>query len=111
MGMTSMNIMKMMQQAKEMQSKMAEMQEKLGEVDVQGSSGGGLVQVTASCKGEVKQITLDPSIIKAEEKEVLEDLIKAALNDTKAKADEKLAEETQKMMGEMGLPADMQLPF
>lgn len=106
-----MNIMKMMQQAKEMQSKMAAMQEKLGEAEVQGSSGGGLVKVVSSCKGEVKKLDIDPSLIKGEEKEVLEDLIKAALNDCKAKADQRLAEETQKLMGEMGLPADMNLPF
>lgn len=106
-----MNIQKMMQQAKEMQEKMQEMQEKLGEVEVEGQSGGGLVKVVMSCKGDVRALDLDPSILVASEKEVTEDLIKAALNDAKAKADQRLADETQKMMGDMGLPAGMQLPF
>jgi DNA-binding YbaB/EbfC family protein len=108
-----MNIQKMMQQAKDMQDKMQVMQEKLGDIDVEGSSGGGMVKVTMSCKGEARRIDIDPSLLKAEEKEVLEDLIKAALNDAKSKADNKLSEETQKMMEEMGLPAGMagSLPF
>ena len=100
-----------MQQAKVMQDKMQEMQEKLGGVEVEGGSGGGMVKVTMTCKGEVRGIDIDPSLIIAEEKEVLEDLIKAALNDTKAKADQKMADETQKMMGDMGLPEGVQLPF
>lgn len=106
-----MNIQKMMQQAKEMQDKMAEMQEKLGDIEVEGQSGGGLVKVRMTCKGDVRALDLDPSILVASEKEVTEDLIKAAMNDAKAKADQKLADETQKMMGDLGLPAGMQLPF
>lgn len=99
-----MNIQKMMQQAKQMQDKMQVMQEKLAEVDVEGQSGGGLVSVVVSCKGETRSISIDNSLMVADEKEMLEDMIKAALNDAKSKADEKLAEETQKMMSEMGLP-------
>jgi DNA-binding YbaB/EbfC family protein len=106
-----MNIAKMMQQAKVMQDKMQEMQEKLGGVEVQGASGGGMVKVTMTCKGEVRGIDIDPSLIVADEKEVLEDLIKAALNDAKTKADQKMADETQKMMGDMGLPEGVQMPF
>lgn len=106
-----MNIAKMMQQAKQMQDKMQEMQEKLGQVEVDGTSGGGLVKVTTTCKGEVRGIDIDASLMVADEKEVLEDLIKAALNDAKSKADQKMADETQSMMGEMGLPAGTQLPF
>ena len=106
-----MNIQKMMQQAKEMQTKMAEMQEKLGDIEVEGSSGAGMVKVTMTCKGEVRSLNIDPSVITPDDKEVMEDLIKAALNDAKAKADHTMAEETQKMMGDLGLPAGMQLPF
>ncbi len=108
-----MNIQDMMKQAKVMQDKMAEMQEKLGEVEVEGAAGGGLVTVTMTCKGEMRGIKIDDSMMDFNEKEVLEDLIKAALNDAKAKADQKLAEETQKMMSEMGLPAGAAggLPF
>lgn len=106
-----MNIQKMMQQAQVMQDKMQEMQEKLGHVEVEGNSGGGMVKVTSTCKGEVRAIVLDESLIVPAEKEVLEDLIKAALNDAKSKADQTLADETQKMMGDLGLPASTQLPF
>ena len=106
-----MNIAKMMQQAKQMQDKMQDMQEKLGQVEVDGTSGGGLITVTTTCKGEVRGIAIDDSLMVADEKEVLEDLLKAALNDAKSKADQKLADETQSMMGDMGLPAGTQLPF
>jgi len=106
-----MNIQKMMQQAKDMQEKMAEMQEKLGDIIVEGTAGGGMVTVSMTCKGDVKAVNIDPSILKAEEKEICEDLVKAALNDAKSKADQTMADETQKMMGDMGLPAGMQMPF
>lgn len=100
-----MNIQEMMKQAKVMQDKMQEMQEKLGEVEVEGSAGGGLVRVTMTCKGEMRGVSIDDSMMDLNEKEVLEDLIKAAINDGKSKADQKLADETQKIMGELGLPA------
>ena len=106
-----MDIQQMMQQAKVMQDKMQEMQEKLGEVNVEGTAGGGLVKATISCKGEARGIAIDDSLMNLNEKEVLEDLIKAALNDAKSKADQKLAEETRKMMSDLGLPAGAQLPF
>lgn len=106
-----MNIQEMMKQAKVMQDKMQEMQEKLGDVEVEGSAGGGLVKITATCKGETRKVSIDDSMMDLNEKEVLEDLIKAALNDAKSKADQKLAEETQKMMSDMGLPAGAQLPL
>lgn len=108
-----MNIADMMKQAQEMQSKMQDMQEKLAEQDVEGESGGGMVSVTMSCKGVVKNLNIDPSVIDPSDKEMLEDLVKAALNDAKAKSEAKMAEETQKMMGGMGLPADImsKMPF
>lgn len=106
-----MNIAQMMQQAKAMQDKMQAMQEKLGDVLVEGISGGGLVKVSVTCKGECRSINLDPSVVDPNDKEILEDLIKAALNDAKSKADATLAEETQKMMKDLGLPAGVKLPF
>jgi len=106
-----MNIQQMMQQAKVMQDKMQQMQAELSNKEVHGSSGGGMIQVTMTCKGECRALTIDPSLIKEAEKEILEDLIKAAVNDAKQKADTTLAEETRKMMQDMGLPADTNLPF
>ena len=106
-----MNIQKMMQQAKAMQDKMQEMQEALSNVEVEGTSGGGLVKVIMTCKGECRKIDIDPSLMKEDEKEIVEDLVKAAINDAKSKADARLAEETQKMMADLGLPAGMNLPF
>lgn len=106
-----MNIQQMMQQAKVMQDKMQEMQEKLGDVEVTGTAGGGVVTITITCKGEARGVTIDDSMMDLNEKDVLEDLIKAAINDAKAKADQKLAEETQKMMGELGLPEGVKLPL
>jgi len=109
-----MDVQKMMQQAKVMQDKMQAMQEKLGDMEVEGSAGGGVTKVVATCKGEVRKISIDDSLMDLNEKEMLEDLVKAALNDAKAKADLTLAEETKKMMEEMGLPpgaAGGGLPF
>lgn len=99
-----MNIQKMMQQAKAMQDKMQVMQEELAGQEVSGEAGGGMVKVTITCKGECRSIAIDPSLLTPEEKEVTEDLIKAALNNAKGKADARLAEETQKMMADLGLP-------
>ncbi len=99
-----MNIAKMMQQAKAMQEKMQTMQEHMANVTVEGASGAGLVKVVMTCKGQCQSITLDPSIVKADEKDILEDLLKAAINDARSKADAKMAEETQKMMSDLGLP-------
>lgn len=102
-----MNIAKMMQQAKAMQDKMQVMQEKMGGVLVEGASGGGVVKVVLTCKGQCHSVTLDPSVVVANDKDVLEDLLKAAINDAKSKADAKMAEETQKMMSDLGLPPGM----
>lgn len=99
-----MNIAKMMQQAKAMQGKMQDMEAKMADMTVEGASGGGLVKITLTCKGKCRAIDIDPSIIKIEEKEVLEDLVMAAINDARAKGEAKIAEETQKMVADLGLP-------
>lgn len=99
-----MNIQKMVQQAKAMQDKMQAMQEKMGSVVVEGASGGGLVKISMTVKGQCQSVIIDPSLMVASEKDVLEDLLKAAMNDARTKADSKMAEETQKMMADLGLP-------
>ena len=100
-----MNMASMMKKAQDMQKKMGELQEELAEQEVTGGSGGGLVTVTMTCKGVVKALKVDPSLISADDSEIMEDLIVAGMNDARQKADAKMAEETQKAMGDMGLPA------
>ena len=105
------NFNDMMKKAQEMQKKMQEMQESLSNIEVEGTSGGGMVKIIMNCKNEVKKIDIDPSIIKRDEKEVMEDLITAALNDAKSKAEEKSQEEMKKLTGGLGLPPGMKMPF
>ena len=106
-----MDMFKMMKQAKQMQEKMAGLQEEVASIEVTGSAGGGLVRVTLTGKGALKALSIDPSLIKPEEGEILEDLIVAAHADAKGKAEAALAERTQAMMGDLGLPAGFKLPF
>ena len=102
---------KMMKAAQEMQGKMAEMQENLGNITVTGESGAGMVKATATAKGELTALDIDPSIFNADDKEVVEDLILAAIKDAQVRAQERSAEEMQKLTESLGLPADMKLPF
>jgi hypothetical protein len=106
-----MNIQQIMDQAKAMQIEMQKMQDKLGNIEVIGEAGGGLVKITMTCKGQARKIELDDSIVDASDKDTLEDLIVAAMNDAKKKADDTLADETKKMMTKMGLPSNIELPF
>ena len=103
------NFSDMMKKAQEMQSKMAEAQEKLDEVVVTGSAGAGMVTVTMSAKGTLKGVTLDPSIFSSEDKEVVEDLIVAAHADAKIKAEMAMQEEMQKITGGLNLPEGLGL--
>ena len=105
------NIGNMMKQAQQMQKKMAEVQEKLNSIEVEGISGGGLVKVKSSAKGEIKQIIIDDSLFNKDEKEITEDLIVAAINDAKQKAETASQEEMKKVTGGMSLPPGMKLPF
>ena len=98
-------------QAQEMQSKMESMQAEMENMTVSGAAGAGLVNVTVTLKGTVKELSIDPSLIKPEEKEILEDLVMSALNDAKAKADEQSSAEMEKITGGIGLPAGFKLPF
>src|SRR6056297_2042742 len=102
---------KMMKAAQEMQQKMAALQEEMHQMTVEGESGTGLVKAVATCKGELKSLDIDPSIFSAEDKEVVEDLILAAVKDAQAKAGARAKEEMGKITEAMGLPKDMDLPF
>ena len=94
----------MMKQAAQLQSKMQAMQDELGQVEVEGTSGGGLVNVRISGKMEVKAVRIDPSLAKAEEREVLEDLLVTAFNDARRKAETAMQEKMQSLTGGLGLP-------
>lgn len=101
----------MMKKAQEMQTRMAEMQEELQNVTVTGESGAGLVKATATAKGELKSLDIDPSIFNGDDKEVVEDLILAAIKDAQSRAAERAQEEMGKLTESLGLPRDMKLPF
>ena len=105
------NLGQMMKQAQEMQAKMAEMQKRLEQIEVTGQSGAGMVQVTLTGKGDARRVVLDPKIVDAQEKEVLEDLLVAAINDARAKAETRMAEEMAKLTGGLNLPPGLKLPF
>ncbi|WP_137701261.1 YbaB/EbfC family nucleoid-associated protein [Marimonas lutisalis] len=102
---------KMMKAAQEMKTRMENLQEEMHRMMVTGESGAGLVKATCTAKGELKTLDIDPSIFNADEKEVVEDLILAAIKDAQQKASDKAQEEMSKITQEMGLPADMKLPF
>ena len=91
------NLGNLMKQAQQMQSKMADMQAKMGDVEVEGSSGGGMVRVTVTGKGEARRIKIDPSLLAPDEGEVLEDLLVAAINDARGKSEAMMAAEMQSL--------------
>ena len=105
------NMSQIMKQAKAMQEKMAEMQKKIEETEIEGSSGGGAVKIVMNGKHEVKNLFIDPSIVNSDEKEVLEDLIIAALNDVNKKITESTNDQLGSISGGMGLPPGLKLPF
>ncbi|KMK68400.1 YbaB/EbfC family nucleoid-associated protein [Puniceibacterium sp. IMCC21224] len=102
---------KMMKTAQEMQTKMAQLQEDMQTIMVTGESGAGLVTATCTAKGELKGLDIDPSIFNKDEKEVVEDLILAAIKDAQSKAADRAQSEMSRLTESMGLPADMKLPF
>jgi DNA-binding YbaB/EbfC family protein len=93
-----------MKQAMQLQSKMKALQDELAQVEVTGTSGGGLVVATMTAKMEVKSLKIDPSLVKADEREVLEDLIVAALNDARRKAEAAMQEKMSSLTGGLQLP-------
>ena len=105
------NLGDMMKQVEAMQARMAEMQAKLEQAAVTGQSGGGLVRVTLNGKGAMTAIAVDPSLLKPEEKEILEDLVMAAHSDARSKAEAMMAEEMKSVTGGLALPPGLKLPF
>ncbi|HEY8072135.1 MAG: YbaB/EbfC family nucleoid-associated protein [Methylocystis sp.] len=106
-----MDFMGMMKQAQAMQAKMAEAQAELESLLVDGESGGGLVKLTLSAKGALQSIAIDPSLLKPEEREILEDLIVSAHAQARAKADEAMTEKMKAVTGGLQLPPGLKLPF
>ena len=105
------DLMGMMKQAKELQEKMQALQDEVAAMEVEGTAGGGLVSVVMTGKSEMKRLQIDPSLLKPEEAEIVEDLIVAAVNDARAKAEAVLADKMREMTGGLQLPPGMNLPF
>ena len=103
------NIGQMMKQAQMMQENMRRMQEQLGSIEVEGQSGSGTVKITITCKHEVRRVSIDPSLMS--DREMLEDLLVAAINDAARKVDATVAEKMGSLTAGMGLPAGLKLPF
>lgn len=106
-----MDIMKMMGKARELQSRMAELQEEMKAVEMTGEAGAGAVKATVNGQMSLTALDIEAAMLKPEEKEIVEDLIIAAVADAKAKVEVAVQEKTQGMMGDMGLPPGMKLPF
>ena len=109
-----MNMEEMLAQAQKaaetIQKQMSDAQAKLDEIEVEGSAGGGLVKVRATARGRIVGVAIDDSLMKPEEKQIVEDLVTAAFNDARDKADRVSGEEMQKIQAGMGLPPGMNLP-
>ena len=109
------NLSQMLKQAQQMQGRMQEMQSKLEATEMEGVSGAGMVKVVLTGKGDLRRVAIDPSLMAADEREVLEDLLVAAHADAKHKVEALMAEEMQKATGGLnlpgGLPGGLKLPF
>ena len=99
-----------MKQAQQMQENMKRMQEELATIEVEGQSGAGMVKVTMTCRHDVKRVAIDDSLLK-DDKDMLEDLIAAAMNDAVRRVEATTQEKMGGMAAGMGLPAGMKLPF
>jgi len=102
---------KMLKSAQDLQQKMTDLQQEMHNIMVEGSSGAGLVKATCTAKGELKGLDIDPSIFNPDEKEVVEDLILAAIKDAQTRAAERQQEEMNNLSESMGLPKDIKFPF
>ena len=100
-----------MKMAQDVQNQMQAAQENLDKIEVEGASGGGLVKIRASAKGRIISVSIDESLLQPSEKTMVEDLVAAALNDAKTKADAAAGPELQKMTSGMPLPPGFKLPF
>jgi hypothetical protein len=100
----------LMKQAQQMQENMKKAQEQLGSIEVEGQSGAGLVKVTMTCKHDVRRVSIDPSLL-ADDKEMLEDLVAAAVNDAVRRVEATVAEKMSGFTAGLNLPPGMKLPF
>jgi DNA-binding YbaB/EbfC family protein len=105
------NLGNIMKQVQDMQSRMSEMQEKLADLEITGASGAGMVQATLNGRSELKRIKIDPTLLKPEDAEVLEDLVVAAVNDARGKVERHTQDEMSKLTGGLPLPPGFKLPF
>jgi DNA-binding YbaB/EbfC family protein len=105
------NLGQMMRQAQEMQERLGQMQARMAEMEVTGTAGGGLVQVTLTGKTEAKRVSIDPSLLNGSEAGVLEDLVVAAINDARGKVEARMAEQMAELTGGLPLPPGFKLPF
>jgi len=105
------NLGNLMKQAQQMQAKMGEMQAKMAEIEATGSAGAGMLTVTLNGKFELKKVKIDPSLVDPNDVEVLEDLLLAAFNDAKGKAESQMQEAMAQLTGGLELPAGFKLPF
>ena len=100
----------LMKQAQQMQDNMLKMQEQLAAIEVEGQSGAGMVKVVMTCKHDVKRVSIDPSLL-SDDKDMLEDLVAAAVNDAVRKVESTVQEKMAGFAGGLGLPPGMKLPF
>ena len=105
------NLEELMKMAQDVQAEMQKAQENLDKIEVEGAAGGGLVKIRTSAKGRVIAVSIDDSLLTSDDKSVLEDLIAAAFNDARTKADAAAAPEMQKMTSGIPLPPGFKLPF
>jgi nucleoid-associated protein EbfC len=103
------DLMGLMKQATELKSRMEAMQNELDQIDVEGIAGGGMVKLTMTAKGELKAVSLDPTLMKPEEREIVEDLIVAAHADARRKAEAALQEKMKSLTGGLPLPPGLKL--
>lgn len=109
--MPDLDLDKIMQMAQNAQAELAKAQDNLDKVEVEGASGGGLVKIKATAKGRILGVSIDDSLMQPSEKTMLEDLIVAAINDARGKADQAAAAEMQKMSAGLPLPPGFKMPF
>lgn len=105
------DIMGMMKQVQQLQARMQKAQEELQALEVSGQSGGGMVKVTLNGKGEARGVKIDPSLMKPDEVEILEDLLLAAFQDAKTKVETEMQSKMQDVTGGLPLPPGLKLPF
>lgn len=105
------NFNQFLKQAQGMQKKMQEAQEQMANTRYTGKAGGGLVEIIATGRGEIEKVSIDVSLLKEEEKEILEDLIKVAINDAKQKSDQDSQNSLSGALGGMSLPPGFKMPF